>query len=96
VRFIDSFESAIRDAHDAKTSPARAKVMKTAVRALVTRSRGIVEVVVVMAGVADNAVSSAGCRVLFRGRIDSIESIRYCVCRDPHSSNDRGAAAHPA
>jgi len=66
------------------------------VRALVIRSRGIVEVVVVMAGVADNAVSSAGCRVLFRGRIDSIESIRYCVCRDPHSSNDRGAAAHPA
>ena len=80
VRSSDSFASAIRDAHEAKTSPARAKVTKTAVRALVTRSRGIVGVGVVMAGVADNAVSSAGCRVRsgstrVSNRFDRIDSI---------------------
>ncbi len=49
-----------------------------------------------MAGVADNAVSSAGFRGGAGRRIDSIESIRYCVPHGPHSSNDRGAPAHPA
>ena len=77
VRPSASFASAIREAHDAKTSPARAKMTKTDVRARVTRSRGIVGVGVVMAGVADNAVSSAGCRggSEASNRFDRIDSI---------------------
>ena len=54
--------SAIREAHDAKTSPARAKVTKTAVRAPVTRAgaNDVIEGVVV--GVADNGRSFVGSR----------------------------------
>ena len=68
---------------------------KTDVRARVTRSRGIVGVGVVMAGVADNAVSSAGFRGGSGRRIDSIESIRYCVSHGPHSSNAPRRAGPP-
>jgi hypothetical protein len=44
VRANATFASAMREAHAAKTSPARAKTTKTEVRALVTVERGRVEV----------------------------------------------------
>ncbi len=78
VRPRAAFASAIREAHDAKTSPARVKVTKTAVRAPSTRSRGIVGVVEVMAGVAGNAVFLGGCRGtdgMVSNRFDRIDSI---------------------
>ena len=72
---------------------------KTEVRALVTRSRGIVGVGVVMAGVADNAVSSAGCRGLDGDPgVESIRSNRFDIVSPmtPTRQTTAGAPAHPA
>ena len=93
VRPSASFASAIREAQDAKTSPARAKMTKTDVRARMTRSRGIVGVGVVMAGVADNAVSSAGVGVDLG--VESIRSNRFDIVSPVTPARQTTAARRP-
>ena len=94
VRPSDSFASAIRDAHDAKTSPARAKVTKTAVRALVTRSRGIVESSGGHGGRGGQRGFLGGCRVAVR-RVESIRSNRFDIVSAVTPTRQTTAARRP-